>query len=260
MTNSKKLRVGIVGSGNVATHLAIAIAKSEHELVYIIARDKKRAESLAQKSNAIAVNIDEMTAALDIIILAIKDKALGDEFINRLPSNTLICHTSGSVAMDVLNSHSNYGIFYPLQTFSKQKEVDFNTIPICLEANNKGNLQILHHLAQSISNKVYEIDSKQRKALHLAAVFACNFTNLMYDISEMLCQESGMDFDILRPLIQETAAKVQDHIPSEVQTGPAARNDQKIIEKHLALLHKHPDYQNIYKILTNEIIQNNEEL
>ncbi len=260
MINSKKLRIGILGSGNVATHLAMAIAESEHDLVYIIARDKKRAESLAQKSNAIAINIDELSEPLDIIILAIKDISLGEMLIRKLPSSSLICHTSGSVAMDVLNSHSNYGIFYPLQTFSKQKEVDFHSIPICLEANNGRNLQILHQLAQSISSKVYDIDSKQRKHLHLAAVFACNFTNLMYDISEKLCQESGMDFDILRPLIQETAAKVQDHIPSEVQTGPAARNDHKIIEKHLALLQKHPDYQNIYKILTNEIIQNNEEL
>ena len=260
MTNNNQLRVGIIGSGNVATHLATAIAESKHKLVHIISRDKKHAKSLAKKTSAIAINIDEKIAPLDIIIIAIKDEALGEAFIKHLPSNTLICHTSGSVAMEVLSSHANYGIFYPLQTFSKQKEVDFASIPICLEANSKGNLQILHQLAQSISNKVHEVDSAQRKALHLAAIFACNFTNLMYDISEKLCQETGMDFDILRPLIQETAAKVQNHIPSEVQTGPAARNDQKIIEKHLALLQKHPDYQNIYKILTNEIIQNNEEL
>jgi predicted short-subunit dehydrogenase-like oxidoreductase (DUF2520 family) len=260
MTNNDKLRVGIVGSGNVATHLATAIAESEHELVHIISRDRKRAESLAQNTGAVAITIYEQFAPLDIIILAIKDEALGEEFINHLPSSVLICHTSGSVAMDVLSNQSSYGIFYPLQTFSKQKEVDFNSIPICLEANNSKNLQTLHQLAQSISNKVYEVDSAQRKALHIAAVFACNFTNLMYDISEKLCKESGMDFEILRPLIQETAAKVQDHIPSEVQTGPAARNDQKIIEKHQAMLTEHPDYQNIYKILTNEIIQNNEEL
>lgn len=254
------LRVSIVGSGNVATHLAAAIAQSEHKLQQILSRNTTYARILAQSVNAQSINQIIDLKESDIIILAIKDEALKEEYIKQFPQDAIICHTSGSVPIDLLKRNPNHGIFYPLQTFSKQKMVDFSQIPICLEASNEKVMKTLHRLAKSISQKVYEINSEQRKALHLSAVFACNFSNLMYDISEQLCEESGVDFNILRPLIQETAVKVQDHLPSEVQTGPAARNDKKIIEKHLQLLNHHSDFQNIYKILTDEIMKNNEEL
>jgi predicted short-subunit dehydrogenase-like oxidoreductase (DUF2520 family) len=156
--------------------------------------------------------------------------------------------------MEVLKQYPRHGIFYPLQTFSKQKKVDFEEIPICLEANKYEVLQQLERLAGSLSRKVYFLDSKQRKAIHLAAVFACNFTNLMYRIAEDLVTESDLNFDILRPLIKETAAKVQEHSPREVQTGPAARNDRKIIEEHLKALENHPEYKEIYQLLTTEIV------
>ena len=255
MMAKKFLNIAIVGTGNVATHLAYAIKESSHNLQWIVTRNKPQAELLAQKSQALLTNHIDKVKDVDIVIIAIKDEALHLDYISQLPENAIICHTSGSVPMSVLKSYPKHGIFYPLQTFSKQKTVDFSTVPICLEANSDEVFTVLDRLAKDLSDKVYKVNSKQRKALHLAAVFACNFTNLMYDVSDNLCQESGLDFDILRPLIKETAEKIQFHKPSEVQTGPAARNDKKIIDAHLHLLDSHPDFQNIYKILTQEIIK-----
>ena len=261
MVANKKYKITIVGTGNVATHLAQAIFLSEHTLLQILSRNIESAKNLAELLQAKGINNHkDLSPENDVVILALKDEALQNNYISQIPKNVIICHTSGSIPMSILSSHQNHGIFYPLQTFSKQKKVDFSNIPICLEASSKEVMNVLYHLANSISQQVYEINSEQRKALHLTAVFACNFSNLMYNISEQLCEESGIDFNILRPLIQETAAKVQDHLPSEVQTGPAARNDQQIIKEHLHLLNQHHDFQNIYKLLTDEIIRKNEEL
>jgi len=256
MKINKTLNIAIVGTGNLATHLAKALAQTEHHLLQVLSREKERAVELAKPLSAEGINsISKLRPELDIVILALTDSALNSKYIAQFPKDLIICHTSGSVSMRVLKSHKNHGIFYPLQTFSKQKKLDFSTVPICLEANSNDVFTKLELLAKDLSDKVYKVNSEQRKALHLAAVFACNFTNLMYDISENLCQDSGLDFDILRPLIQETAEKIQFHKPSDVQTGPAARNDKKIIEAHLQLLDQHPDFQNIYKILTQEIIK-----
>jgi predicted short-subunit dehydrogenase-like oxidoreductase (DUF2520 family) len=261
MENQGILRIGIVGSGNVATHLAKAISLSKHHLIQVLSRNIDHAKRLTNNTNAEAIDKPKLLKSeLDILILALKDEALHSNLISQFPRDTIICHTSGSVSMQPFIGFPEHGIFYPLQTFSKQKEVDFNEIPICLEANSEAVLQKIHSLASSISKHVYEINSQQRKALHLAAVFACNFTNLMYNISEKLSRESGLDFEILRPLIKETAAKVQEHLPAEVQTGPAVRNDNLILNKHLKLLENHKDYQDIYRILTNEIKTTNEKL
>ncbi len=261
MSTRKNLKVIIVGSGNVATHLARAIAQSKHELRQVLSRDLSRAKVLVNNTNVQAIqSVSHIDPTADVVILALKDDVLNTEYINQFPKKIILCHTSGSVSMDALAAFPNHGIFYPLQTFSKLKEVDFAEIPICLEASNTEVMQTLSLLASSLSPLVYEVNSKQRKALHLAAVFACNFTNLMYDISEDLCQKAGMDFEILRPLIRETAAKVQEHSPNEVQTGPASRNDKNIINRHINLLNQHVDYQEIYRVLTDEIIKRNEEL
>jgi len=261
MKGDNKLRISIVGTGNVATHLAEAIAQSEHELVYIISRDLSRANQLAERFSAEGKTDVKLTELdIDILIFAVKDEALKADFFQNVPKNVILCHTSGSISMEVLQGHQNYGIFYPLQTFSKQKELNFQDIPICLEASSKEVMQKLHLLASSISDKVYEVNSKQRKALHVAAVFACNFSNLMYQIANDICIDEELDFDILRPLIKETAAKVQEHRPYEVQTGPAKRNDLKVLNLHRKYLEKKPDYQEIYNMLTYQIRKNNEEL
>jgi len=261
MKTKKSLRVSIIGTGNIATHLARAIAYSDFDLVHIVSRDILRAKALAQEVSAQGIDqLSLLESNCDIVILAVKDEALKAELLHQIPKDIIICHSSGTVGINILNTHARQGVFYPLQTFSKQKSVDFRSVPICLEANSKEVFNVLNTLAQTISTKVFAVNSEQRKALHIAAVFASNFTNLMYDISEKLCHEAGLDFDILRPLISETADKVQEYLPHEVQTGPAVRNDSKTIESHLKALNKHPDYQKIYRLLTQEIIQNNEEL
>ncbi len=251
------MRIIVVGTGNVATHLAKAIADSPHRLIQILSRNRERARQLAGPLNAEAVEqVDELDTTTDIIILAVKDEVLESDFIRMLPdTGSIICHTSGTVSMDVLSRFKNHGIFYPLQTFSKKKPLDFSGIPLCLEASSEDVLKKLHLLASGLSQKVYELDSAQRKSLHIAAVFACNFSNLMYDIAQKLTEHSKIDFDILRPLIAETADKVQAHLPMEVQTGPAARKDKKTIEQHLQALKEHPDYQEIYRLLSEEILK-----
>ncbi|HWS01630.1 MAG TPA: DUF2520 domain-containing protein, partial [Prolixibacteraceae bacterium] len=167
----------------------------------------------------------------------------------------LVVHTSGSISMDILSAVSeNYGVFYPLQTLSKQKEVDFRTIPICIEANSAENLEKLTILANILSDQVYPVDSVRRRQLHLAAVFVCNFVNHFYAIGEKLLQEQQIDFNLLRPLILETAQKAMQFSPPDVQTGPAARGNRQIQEQHLKLLEHHPDWQQLYQLISNNII------
>ena len=169
----------------------------------------------------------------------------------------LILHTAGGIAMDIFKKHgfSKYGVLYPLQTFSKTKDLDISSVPFCIEANNEENHNLIFQLAQLLSNKIYAIDSEQRKTLHLAAVFVCNFPNYLYKIAKKLTDQHQIDFDILKPLIQETAKKIAHHSPESVQTGPAVRNDQNVIKNHLDLLADFKDYQDIYQLLTNSIIK-----
>jgi len=157
--------------------------------------------------------------------------------------------------MNILKKLSgNFGVFYPLQTFSKQKKIKFRNIPFCIEANNKKNENILKNIADKISDKVFIINSEQREYIHIAAVFSCNFTNYFYSVSEKLLKKNNIDFNILLPLIQETTQKIKKFKPSEVQTGPAARNDIKIIKKHLEKLKKNPEQQKLYNLISKNII------
>ena len=168
-------------------------------------------------------------------------------------------HTSGSVSVDALDKKNRNGIFYPLQTFSKKAKIDFNTIPICLESADTADFELLQSLAEMISEKVYKINSEQRKALHVSAVFVNNFTNHLYQIGNEICQENNVPFDILKALIQETAHKVMTLSPPEAQTGPAIRNDTKTIQTHLDFL-SDENQKIIYKILTKSIQNNGKKL
>ncbi|OGS74999.1 MAG: hypothetical protein A3G95_05235, partial [Flavobacteria bacterium RIFCSPLOWO2_12_FULL_31_7] len=194
----------------------------------------------------------------DIYIICVTDNAISD-VSNQLPfENRLVVHTSGSTDFDVLDAKNKRGVFYPLQTFSKNKTVDFSEIPICLETENASDYLIVEKLAKSISNSVYKIDGKQRKAIHVSAVFACNFVNHLYEIGNEICVENNIPFEILQPLIEETAQKIKTLSPKDAQTGPAVRNDSKTIEKHIDFL-TDENQKEIYKILTKSI-QNVEKL
>ena len=252
--------IGIIGSGNVATKLAIALQESGNIITQIFSQRKEHSLRLAKLINVESIDsISDFNNNINIIIIAISDKALSKIETKYLPKNTLICHTSGSVNMDILNGCKNYGVFYPLQTFSIQSEVDISEVPFCLEANSKENLLLLQKLAESVSNNIYNINSHVRRKLHLAAVFACNFTNAMYSVAEDILENEDLDFNILRPLIKETAHKAITNSPKKIQTGPAVRQDMEIMNNHIAELSKTGQYDNIYKTISDLIYKLNKD-
>ena len=247
--------VSIIGSGNVATHLAKALKTVNVQVLNIWSNRFENAQALAQEVDAQAVSkLAELAAdESDILLISIKDDAIAEVAPKLTAYNGIIAHTSGSVNLAALGGLKNYGVFYPLQTFSKQKEVDFSIIPLCLEASNAATLGKLKHLANLLSKHCYDVDSEQRKTLHLAAVFACNFPNYLYGIAQKLLAHHQLDFELIRPLIAETANKVQTALPVNVQTGPAIRNDEQTLTKHEGLLQGYPEWLTIYKLLSEQI-------
>lgn len=245
------IRITIIGSGNVAQHLIKAFTKSELvEIVQVYSRKKETLSSLIE-FDKITSDFEELQES-DLYIIAVSDKAIAD-VSKQLPfQNRIVVHTSGAASLDVLDAKNRKGVFYPLQTFSKNKEIDFSIIPLCLEAENTFDFRVLETVAKSISNAVFAINSDQRKALHVAAVFVNNFTNHLYQIGQEICTEHKVPFEILRPLIQETAEKINTLNPVDAQTGPAKRNDSVTIESHLAYLNNE-NQKNIYKLLTQSI-------
>jgi len=252
------IKVSIIGSGNVAQHLIQAFQlNSQIELVQVVARDIKKVAHLLD-SNRITSDYTQLQEA-DLYIIAVSDDAIA-EVSSALPfKNRLVAHTSGTVALDSLNSNNRRAVFYPLQTFSKDKPIDFKSVPICLEAENEKDVQILKQLAHSISNAVYEINSEQRKALHVAAVFVNNFVNYLYQMGNEICDANAIPFEILKPLIQETANKIATLSPKNAQTGPAKRNDLKTIAAHEEFL-KDENQAAIYKLLTQSLQNNGKKL
>lgn len=226
------ISVLLVGNGNVATHLQNAFLQADEVDVTQIN---------SRKLNHIP--------KADITIIAVSDDAIAE--VSSKINNSFVVHTSGGCTIDELQNKTQKGVFYMLQTFSKDKKVDFSKVPFCLEAQNQKNLQLLEKLAKSIGTKIFTIDSKQRKALHVAAVFVNNFTNHLYKIGNDICKEHKVPFEILQPLIQETAHKVTTLPPEKAQTGPAIRNDVATIKNHLDLLNN--NQEKIYKILTKSI-------
>jgi predicted short-subunit dehydrogenase-like oxidoreductase (DUF2520 family) len=252
------IKVVLIGSGNVAQHLILAFAKSKKvEVTQVYSRQKEAVTHLLD-SNKITDDYNNLAEA-DLYIIAVSDNAIAT-VSSQLPfKNRLVVHTSGTVSINSLDSKNRKGIFYPLQTFSKNKAVDFNPIPICLESENETDFKLLKNVAESISNNVFKINSQQRKALHVSAVFVNNFVNEMYRIGNEICEANKVPFEILKPLILETVNKVMTLSPEEAQTGPAKRNDTKTIETHLDFL-SNENHATIYKILTQSIQNNGKEL
>lgn len=254
MNQSENIKIAIVGTGNVASHLVKAFLISDCKVKQILSRDIHKAGILVKNTDIQPIdNPNMLDKELDLVILAIQDDALNSDFLNSLPKNFFVAHTSGSVDISVLENFKSFGVFYPLQTFSKVREINYNSIPICIEANNIENENFLLQLASKISKDIRKIDSEQRKQIHLAAVFACNFTNYLFHISEQILKEKNLDFEILFPLLEETIQKVKHDSPRKMQTGPAVRNDRKIMQKHIEMLGNNPDYQMIYTLLSEKI-------
>lgn len=249
------ISIVILGSGNVAQHLIQTFGKLSEQTNQIVVKQVYARNPDALKG---IINIDKITNRTDTImeadvyLIAVSDNAI-KEVSGSIPfSNKLVIHTSGSMGLEEIDTKNRSGVLYPLQTFSKSKTIDFSTIPIGIEATSENDILTLKQIANGLSEKVFIIDSAQRKALHVAAVFVCNFVNHMYHIGQNICEEYQIPFEILQPLIQETADKINFLSPKEAQTGPAIRNDQKTIDKHLAFL-KSDLEKNIYNLITQSI-------
>lgn len=249
--------VVLIGAGRVAHHLAKAINNSGRKIVQVYSRRIAHAEELASAYKAAAT--DEITnpdASADIYIIAISDDAIAEVAGQLAVANKMVVHTSGSMPMDVLQTaSSNYGVLYPLQSFAFNQEMDFSQVPLCIEAADPDAKENLMQLARSLSRDVRQIDSDTRMQIHIAAVFANNFTNFMYLMAQEILADGKVDFDILMPLIEETTRKLQHQHPHNAQTGPARRADNGIIRKHLEELGNHPEKQEIYKLLSRIIQQ-----
>jgi len=245
------IKVVIIGAGNVASHLFDAFNITEDvSVVQVYNRNEEKLAYFESKTDT-TTSISEIIDA-DVYLISVSDDSIGSLSKKLQFNNKLVAHTSGSVAMNQISNHNTPSVFYPLQTFTAGKTVDFKVIPLCIEATEKNDLLLLKTLAKSISDNVYHINSKQRKALHIAAVFVNNFVNHLYQKGEEICEENNVSFNILKPLILETAKKISELSPLKSQTGPAKRNDNKIIEQHLSDLNTNTQ-QEIYTLLTNSI-------
>lgn len=242
-------KVILIGAGNVAFHLTKQLKQSIHfELVQVYNRSATVFNDALYNDIKTTTSLEDLEEAA-IYIIAISDNSIA-HLAEKLPQNKLIVHTSGSMPMGIIQGDRS-GVFYPLQTFSKAKTVDFSSIPFCLEANTDEDLLLLKKLANEFTTKIYEIDSVQRKSLHVAAVFVNNFTNHLFYQAEALCSQYKVPFEVLLPLITETVNKLAELSPKDAQTGPALRNDTKTMEAHLALLNT--KQQKIYTILSQSI-------
>lgn len=251
------MKISFIGSGNVATHLANALFVLEHKIVQVYSQTIQNAQILASQVGATA--IDQLTAlqAADLYIIAVTDAAIS-QLSTELASLRLkgaVVHTSGSTDISVLkNTGSDYGVFYPLQTFSKASNVNFKTVPLLIEASNVKLCDQLDQLARQLSDRVYHYNSEQRRSLHLSAVIACNFSNYLYAVAQQYLEQQGVDFNLLKPLIMETAHKIQQQAPANVQTGPAIRQDYAILAMHEHMLASQPALQQLYRLLSEGII------
>lgn len=248
--------ISVLGSGNVAEAIALAVAEcKELQLKQIVARNSKRGRALAEMTGAEWCSDVEQAAEADLYIISVSDRAVG-EVASRLPlrDDTIVVHTAGSVEMDVLGERAR-GVFYPFQTFTAGRRVDFQQVPLFVEGCDEPTTVELERVAHLLSHRVYRATSQRRREIHLTGVLACNFVNALYAMAaDRLAEREGLPFDILRPLIEQTARKAveADH-PREVQTGPAVRGDKAVTARHCEMLAGDSREEEIYKLLTEYI-------
>lgn len=246
------LTIDVIGRGNVATHVVQRFVEQGGRVRFIASRTPNGAHALASAAGAEPKTIEELAADRSAIplILAVNDdqiQALSVQFSTRF-----LVHTSGSVSMDTLQSERR-GVLYPLQSFSKNREVDWNTLPICIEAASLDDRDQLHTIAKLLGHRVEHVSSEERRKLHLAAVVVNNFVNYLYQASAEYLNAHGLAFDCVHPLMRETVEKAIAISPSSAQTGPARRNDQQTILAHLEALSGQPELQDLYRRLSDAI-------
>lgn len=255
--SARDISIVSVGAGNLATNLVKALHDVGFPVLQVYSHTEQSAAALAAAvCSGYTTDLSELINNADLYIVSLKDSA----FTELLPQivagkgNAMFVHTAGSLPMSLWEGYAvRYGVLYPLQTFSKQRQVDWGEIPFFIEASGSEESLLLKYIAATLSEKIYEIDSEQRRSLHLAAVFACNFTNHLYTLASDVVKKYQLPFDVLLPLIDETARKVHELLPEQAQTGPAVRYDENVISKHLEMLADDPHKENIYKLLSESI-------
>ncbi len=247
----------VVGSGNVGTRLAHALKPQGYEIIQVYSRSLHNAKVLADQLSCEAVNqVDFISPKGDLYLVSLADDAYPSFVQHFKKTEALIVHTSGSLEMDVLEPCSpNYGVLYPFQSFSKDRMIDLSMVPFLIDASNDESLDDVAAIADSLSKQVYHLNDEQRRIYHLTGVFANNFVNRLYHIAADICEEEDLDFDLLKPLIRETAEKAIIGSPREMQTGPAKRKDEQILNIHYKMLASDVDQQKIYQVLSESIMK-----
>ncbi len=251
------MKVVIIGAGNVGTHFAKALIASDIQVVQIVSRTMKSAVELASEIGcSFATDFQDINKDADVYVLCVSDSAISPILRQLSVGDKLVVHTSGSVGINVFYDHAtNYGCIYPLQTFSKFKDLNYSEIPVFIEANTEANQQILVDLMKNVTPHVQVLTSEQHAVLHLSAVLVNNFSNHLYTLAENLMKENQIPFDLLKPLIKETYEKMLKYSPYEAQTGPAVRGDELIMQKHRDLLSEHEDILKIYNAISESIVK-----
>lgn len=248
------MKVVFIGAGNLATRLSLAMKRAGMSVVQVYSRTEASAVSLAGQLNSLwTTDPKQIVADADLYLFSVKDRVLPALISQMVPNDALWVHTAGSMPMDLFKGYAKrYGVLYPLQTFSKEREVCFQEIPFFIEASSEETEAVLQEIAGRLSRNVRHLSSEKRRSLHLAAVFACNFSNYMYTLAGKVLAEQAIPADVLLPLIDETAAKIHTMTSAEAQTGPAIRYDENVINKHLAML-SDPDMKMLYQLISQSI-------
>jgi predicted short-subunit dehydrogenase-like oxidoreductase (DUF2520 family) len=255
--NGETYNIVLVGAGNVANHLGPALKAQGHHMVQVYSQTVRSAQILSEKLASGFINdIANLDYSADIFLFCIKDEALPDILKQTRFTDQVLIHTAGSLPLEIFKDYGfHYGVLYPVQTLIKERSIDLSSVPFCIEGSTPYAESIVQKLALGISRKVEIVSSEKRKIIHIAAVFACNFTNHMFYLADRLMRENGLELDLLRPLIRETFAKIMETDPKIAQTGPAMRGDLRTINEHLSLLKDHPEMQKIYTFVSESIAE-----
>lgn len=249
------MKIFVIGTGNVASVLSRALLKAGHRISGVYSRTPVHADKLAGALKCKPFyRAEEIPDNLDLYLIAVKDDVI--EKISALIPKTkgIVVHTSGSIPLNVLKKHVNSGVIYPVESISSARKISFKKVPFCLEASNETSLKKIFKLTSALSEHIYILNSRQRAALHLSAVFTNNFTNYLLTIAESILQKEGLPVELLYPLASSTINNAFNEDPAKAQTGPARRNDQVTIKNHLKYLKNNKEYSSLYKLLTRQIV------
>jgi predicted short-subunit dehydrogenase-like oxidoreductase (DUF2520 family) len=251
--------VVILGAGNLAWHFGLWFEHAGVKVVQVFSRTPSAGEGLAAELKTEYTNrLDLLTSDADLYLLAVSDDAIASLVRQAEFGRRFVIHAAGSIPMEILSGKlENFGVLYPLQTFTRGRPLNFNEIPLFIEASNARNLEKLSVLARKLSDRVYTMDSEKRAYLHLAAVIASNFTNHMFALTDLLLKERNLSFELLKPLIMETISKALQMPPIQAQTGPAVRGNLQVVDKHMSILDGHPEIKKLYRVITESIMRMN---